>query len=56
MYVLVHGETAEELAINDVALLRQTAQTAAIRVELDGRERLAELRADGVLVGSIFFL
>jgi NAD+ kinase len=39
-------------AINEVSLLRQTAQTAKLRILVDGRERLGELAADGVLVAT----
>jgi len=39
-------------AINEVSLLRQTAQTANLRILVDGRERLADLAADGVLVAT----
>ena len=40
------------LAINEVSLLRQTSQTAKLRIVVDGKERLAELSADGVLVAT----
>jgi NAD+ kinase len=46
------GKTSTLLAINEVSLLRQTAQTAKLRVLVDGRERLAELAADGILVAT----
>jgi NAD+ kinase len=39
-------------AINEVSLLRQTSQTANLRISVDGRERLADLAADGVLVST----
>ena len=39
-------------AINEVSLLRQTAQTAKLRISVDGKERLADLTADGVLVST----
>jgi NAD+ kinase len=39
-------------AINEVSLLRQTSQTAKLRILVDGRERLEELAADGVLVAT----
>jgi NAD+ kinase len=48
----VNGETAILLAINEVSLLRQTSQTAKLRILVDGRERLAELAADGILVAT----
>lgn len=48
----VNGETRTLLAINEVSLLRQTAQTAKLRLIIDDKERLAELSADGVLVAT----
>ena len=42
----------EALAINEVSLLRETRQAAKIRILVDGRERLAELICDGVLVST----
>lgn len=44
------GETVEALAINEVSLLRQTRQTAKIKILIDGRVRLGELSCDGVMV------
>jgi NAD+ kinase len=46
------GETVVLHAINEVSLLRQTAQTAKLRISVDGRVRLEELAADGVLVAT----
>jgi len=46
------GETVEALAINEVALLRQTRQAAKIRVTIDGLVRLSELVCDGALVST----
>jgi NAD+ kinase len=46
------GETADAHAINEVSLLRQTAQAAKLRILIDGQVRLEELVADGVLVAS----
>lgn len=46
------GKTHIRLAINEVSMLRQTAQTARLRILVDGRERLAELACDGVLVAT----
>ncbi len=46
------GETATAHAINEVSLLRQTAQAAKLRVYVDGHVRLDELVADGVLVAT----
>ena len=38
------------LAINEVSLLRQTRQTAKLRVSIDGKARVEELVCDGALV------
>ncbi|WP_374546671.1 NAD kinase [Rhodoblastus sp.] len=46
------GETATAHAINEVSLLRQSAQAAKLRVYVDGHVRLEELVADGALVSS----
>ena len=46
------GKLTEALAINEVALLRQGAQAAKLRISIDGRERLAELVCDGALVAT----
>jgi len=40
------------LAFNEVSLLRQTRQAAHIEVEVDGRQRLDRLIADGVLLAT----
>jgi len=46
------GEIIRELAINEVALLRQSPQMAKIRITVDGIQRLEELMCDGVLVAT----
>lgn len=46
------GRVTTKLAINEVSLLRQTSQTAHLRILVDGRERLPALFADGVLVAT----
>jgi len=46
------GERHHALAINDVSLLRETRQTAKLRIIIDGRSRLEELICDGVLVST----
>ncbi len=46
------GTIVEERAFNEVSLLRQTAQTAKIRILIDGAERMPELQCDGVMVAS----
>jgi NAD+ kinase len=40
------------LAINEVSLLRQTRQTAKLRVSIDGKVRVEELVCDGALVST----
>ena len=47
-----NGRTHEHRAINEVSLFRQSAQAAHLRILIDGKERLAELIADGVLVAT----
>lgn len=44
--------TIEALAFNEVSLLRQTRQTAKIRILVDGKVRIAELFCDGVLLAT----
>jgi NAD+ kinase len=39
-------------AINEVAILRQTNQASKILIEINGKERLACLTADGILVAT----
>lgn len=46
------GAVVEERAINEVSLFRETAQTAHIRVVVDGSERMGELVCDGVIVAT----
>ncbi len=54
--LLMKTETATgkstALAFNEVSLLRQTRQTAKIRIVLDGKVRLEELNCDGILVST----
>ena len=40
------------VAINEVSLLRQTRQTAKLRVSIDGKARMEELVCDGVMVAT----
>ena len=47
-----HGQTHDALAINEVSLLRQTRQTAKLRISIDGKLRLSELSCDGALVST----
>ncbi len=46
------GRRLEALAINEVSLLRQTRQTAKLRISIDGKVRLGELSCDGALVAT----
>ena len=46
------GAKHQALAINDVSLLRETRQTAKLRILIDGRPRMAELICDGALVST----
>ena len=39
-------------AINEVSVFRETYQAARLRILVDGKERLAELVADGILVAT----
>lgn len=47
-----NGDMRVELAINEVALFRQSYQTAKLRVVVDGHQRLAELMCDGLLIAT----
>ena len=46
------GQVHSGLAINEVSLLRQTRQSAKLRISVDGRVRLPELSCDGCLVAT----
>ena len=46
------GHQHEAYAINEVSLFRQTYQAARLRILVDGKERLRELVADGVMVAT----
>ncbi len=48
----VNGQQHESYAINEVSLYRQSYQAARLRILIDGKERLPELVADGVLVST----
>ena len=54
--LLMHAQSAsgpvEALAFNEVSLLRETRQTAKLRISLDGKVRLNELICDGILVST----
>ena len=46
------GEVSSGLAINEVSLLRQTRQSAKLRISVDGKVRLDELACDGCMVAT----
>lgn len=46
------GGSVTALAFNEVSLLRQTRQTAHLRVHVNGKVRLEELVCDGALVAT----
>lgn len=48
----VHGQEHHAIAMNEVSLLRQTRQTAKLRISIDDKVRLGELSCDGALVAT----
>jgi NAD+ kinase len=48
----VNGHVQEFRAINEVSVFRETYQAARLRIMVDGKERLTELVADGLLVAT----
>lgn len=46
------GTIVERLAINEVSVMRAGPQAAKLRILIDGRERMAELVADGILLAT----
>lgn len=48
----VDGSTATARAINEVYMWRQSYQAAKLRLMIDGKERMAELIADGLMVAT----
>jgi len=48
----VHGVAHTARAINEVSMLRQTYQAAKLRISIDGKVRISELIADGILVAT----
>lgn len=48
----VHGHEHRAMAINEVSLLRQTAQSARLKIAVDGRVRMDELVCDGLMVAT----
>ena len=47
-----HGQVHDAVAINEVALFRETRQTAKIRISVDGVVRMEELMCDGVMLAT----
>ncbi len=52
MHATAAEGVVEALAFNEVSLLRQTRQTAKIRIIVDGKTRMPELTCDGVLIST----
>ncbi len=48
----ISGRVHTAMAVNETSLLRQTAQSAKLRVSVDGRVRLEELVCDGLMVAT----
>jgi NAD+ kinase len=48
----IHGKVHEASAINEVALFRQTRQTARLTIKIGGRTRLGQLICDGALLAT----
>ncbi|HRJ12019.1 MAG TPA: NAD kinase [Alphaproteobacteria bacterium] len=46
----IRGKNVEALAINEVALLRESRQAAKVKISVDEKVRLEELICDGILV------
>jgi NAD+ kinase len=46
------GKVLNELAMNEVSLLRETRQTAKLRIKIDNVVRLEELICDGIIVAT----
>ncbi|AXE64711.1 NAD kinase [Hyphomonas sp. CACIAM 19H1] len=46
------GRVHRAMAINEVSLLRQTAQSARLKIVVDGRVRMEELVCDGLMVAT----
>ncbi len=48
----INGVAHSAIAINEVSLLRQSAQAAKLEISVDGRARMDELICDGALVAT----
>lgn len=47
-----NGKTHSEVAFNEVSLLRETHNSAKIKILVNGKERISELVCDGILVST----
>lgn len=47
-----NGKTHSELAYNEVSVLRETHNSAKIKILVNGKERISELVCDGVMVST----
>lgn len=47
-----HGKEHSEVAFNEVSLLRETHNSAKIKITVNGKERMSELVCDGILVST----
>lgn len=48
----VHDHEHRALAINEVSMFRQTAQTSRFKITIDGKMRMDELACDGLMVAT----
>lgn len=48
----IDGNVTNAIAINEVSILRETKQTAKIKISVDGKVRLDELVCDGILIAT----
>ncbi|MDX1291664.1 MAG: NAD kinase [Hyphomonas sp.] len=48
----VHDQEHHALAINEVSMFRQTAQTSRFRITVDGKTRMDDLACDGLMVAT----
>jgi NAD+ kinase len=50
----IEGKEYNHIAVNEVSLFRQSAQSAKVKIFVNDQERIAELISDGVLVATSF--
>jgi NAD+ kinase len=46
------GHAHKAMAFNEVSLLRQTHQSASLKISIDGHVRLEELKCDGIILAT----